>query len=168
MVHADRRDHAGQWFFDRVGGVEPSAEADFQQQGVGRVLREHNECGCGLDLEHGDRRAGVRPLAALQRILQFVVADENAATGAAEPNTFVEPHQIGRGVGVDAQTRRFQRRAQIGDRRTLAVGAGDMDHRRQFSLGMVEPFEQPVDAIEVEIDAARMQGRDPRDHFAER
>jgi len=31
----------------------------------------------------------------LQRITQFVVADENAAAGAAEAEAFVDPHQRG-------------------------------------------------------------------------
>ena len=84
VVHADRRDHARQRLFDRVGGVEPPAEADFQQQRIGRILREHAERGRGLDLEHRDRRAVIGLFAALQRIPQFVIADEHAATGAAE------------------------------------------------------------------------------------
>ena len=99
---------------------------------------------------------------------EFVVADEHAAAGAAEAKAFVDPHQIGRGIGVDAQARRFQDRAQIGDRRTLAVGAGDVDDRRQFAFGMIEPLQQPMHPLEAEIDPLRMQRRQPRDQFAER
>ena len=69
---------------------------------------------------------------------------------------------------MDAQARRFQDRAQISDRRALAVGAGDVDHRRQLALGMIEPLQQPVHPIQAEIDALRMQRRQPRDQFFER
>ena len=62
------------------------------------------------------------------------VADQLAAADGAEPVAFVEPHQIGRGEDVHPQARCFEDRAQICDRRALAVGAGDMDHRRQLAL----------------------------------
>src|SRR6201999_1699830 len=77
-------------------------------------------------------------------------------------------HQIGRSIGVDAKAGGFQDCAQIRDRRSLAVGAGDMDHRRDLFLGVTEPLQYPMHAIEAEIDALRMQGTKPRDHIAER
>ena len=40
---------------DHVGGVEPAAEADFEQQHVGRMAREQQERRRRGDLEHGDR-----------------------------------------------------------------------------------------------------------------
>ena len=51
------------------------------------LLREQAEGRRGLDLEHGDRLAGVGPLATLQRVRQLVVADEHAAARAAEANS---------------------------------------------------------------------------------
>ena len=52
---------------DDVGRVEPAAEADLEQRAVGRRLGHGEEGGGGGDLEEGDRRAGVRRLAALER-----------------------------------------------------------------------------------------------------
>ena len=49
---------------------------------------------------------------------------------------------------MNAKARRLQQRAQISHRRALAVGAGDMDHRRQLAFGMAEPFQQALDALE--------------------
>ena len=69
---------------------------------------------------------------------------------------------------MNAQARRFQNRAQIGDGRTLAISAGDMDHRRQFAFGMIEPLQQALHAVETEIDLVRMQSGQPRDQFAQR
>ena len=66
----------------------------------------------------------------------------------ANPEAFVEADQMRRRVGVHALSRGFQDRAQEGDRRALAVGAGNMNDRRQFSLGMVERGKQSLHAIE--------------------
>ena len=81
VVHADRRDHGRQRRVDHVGGVQPSAKADFQQHHVGRMLREQAKGRRGLDLENGDRRAGIGPLAMFERRAQFVIADQHAAAG---------------------------------------------------------------------------------------
>ena len=135
---------------------------------IGRMLREQAERRRGFDFENGDRRAGIGALAMFERRAQFVVADQSAAAGPAEAEAFVDPHQIRRGVDVDAQAGRFQDRAQIGDRRTLAIGAGDMNHRRQPAFGMIEPLQQPMHPLQTEIDPLRMQRGQPRDQFAER
>ena len=168
MIHADGGDHGRQRRLDHIGGVEPAAETDFQQHHIGRMLREQTKCRRGFDFENRDRRAGIGPLAMFQHPAQFIVADQRAAAAAAEPKAFVDPHQIGRGIGVDAQARGFQDRPQIGDGRALAVGAGDMNHRRQLALGMIQPLQQPMHPLEIEIDAFGMQGGQPRDQFTER
>ena len=63
MIDRHRRDHAGERLLDHVGGVEPAAEADFEQQHVGRMAREQQKRRRGLDLEHRDRLAGIDALA---------------------------------------------------------------------------------------------------------
>ena len=83
VIHADRRDHGRQRRVDHIGGIEPSAEADFEQHDIGRMLREQAERRRGLDLENRDRLAGVGALAMFERRAQFVVADQHAA--AARP-----------------------------------------------------------------------------------
>ena len=64
---------------------------------------------------------------------------------------------------MHAFSRGFQDRAQEGDGRALAVGAGDVDDRRQFALGMIERAEQPLDAPERQVDALGMQRDQPRE-----
>ena len=64
---------------DDIGGVEPPAEPDLQQHDIGRMLREQAERRRGLDLEKGDRLAGIDLLALLQRRAQLVVVDQLAA-----------------------------------------------------------------------------------------
>ena len=103
-----------------------------------------------------------------QRGAQFVIAGQDTAAGSAEPKAFIDSHQIGRGIDVNTQGRGFQNRPQIGHRRALAVGAGDVNDRRQPAFGVIEPLQQPMHPLEVEIDARRMQCGQPRYQFAER
>src|SRR6478609_3159538 len=126
------------------------------------------KCSRRLELEHGGRLAGIDALDLFQRRAQLVVTDQHAAPDAAEPEAFVDANEIGRRVGVDAQVSCLQRRAQISERRALAVGTGDVDHRRQLALGMTEPLEQAVHPLQPEIDAFLMQGRQPPDQLVER
>ena len=127
----DRRQHRQPRLLDHVGRVEPPAEADLQQQDVGRRAGEGEECGSGGDLEEGDRLAAVGPLAFLEERRR---ASSSSISSPASADALVEAHQMGRGVDMHALARRLQHGAQIGDDRALAVGAGDMDDRRQAAL----------------------------------
>ena len=128
------------------------------------MLREQAKRRRGLCLEKCEGRAGIDAFAMFERHAQFIIADENATDAKA----FVDPHQIRRGIGMDSQARRFQDRAQICERRTLAIGAGDVDHRRQLAFGMIEPIQQKLYAVEAEIDPLGMQRGQPRDQPIER
>src|ERR1700736_6190893 len=132
------------------------------------MLRKQPKRRSGLDFKDGDRRTCIGLLTMFERATQFVVIDERAAADLAEPKTFVDPHQGGRGIDVDAQTSRLKDRPQIRNRRPLAIGAGDVNDRRQSALGMVEPFQQPMHPRKIEVDALGMQRRQPRDQFIER
>ena len=59
-------------------------------------------------------------------------------------------------------------RAQVGDCRAFAVGAGDMNDRRQPAFGMIEPFQDAPHPVEREIDLFRMKLRQPRDVVVKR
>ncbi len=67
---------------------------------------------------------------------------------------------------MNAQAGGCQNRAQVCDRRTLAIGAGDMNDRRQLALGMVEPLQQPLHPLQTKIDTPGVQRGQPRHHFA--
>ena len=53
------------------------------------------------------------------------------AVGAGERDALVEAHEMRRGVDVDALAGGLEHRLQVGGDRALAVGAGDVDDRRQ-------------------------------------
>ena len=72
-------DDARQRAFDDIGGVEPAAEPDFEQQYVCGVAREQQKRRGGLDLEHRDRRVAVLALAFGERRGKLGIADKLAA-----------------------------------------------------------------------------------------
>jgi len=53
---------------------------------------------------------------------------------------------------MDAIARRFGHGTQVGDQRALAVGAGDMDDRRQLLVRRTQLIEQALDPLQTEID----------------
>ena len=116
MIHRNRRDDAGKRPLDHIGGVEPPAEADFEQQIVGGLAREQHEGRRSLDLEQRDRRVAIGALAFGERIGKLLIRDQHAAARGAEPEALVHAHQIGRGVDVHALARGFEHRAQERDR----------------------------------------------------
>ena len=69
---------------------------------------------------------------------------------------------------MDALARRFEDRAHESNGGAFAVGAGDMDHRRQAPLGVIERGEKALDAVERKIDTLGMQRQEPRQHGVER
>ena len=157
MVHRHRRDHAGERLRHHVGGVEAAAEADLQQQHVGRALGEEVEGGGRCHLEEGDGRPVVDPLAMLQRGGELGLVHEAAAAFGAEPDALVEAHEMGRGVDVDALAGRLQHRAHEGDGGALAVGAADVDHRRDAVLRPAELLQQGLDPLQREVDLLGME-----------
>src|SRR5262249_46046046 len=80
---------------------------------------------------------------------------------AGEADALVEMHQVRRGVDMDLEPLCLQHRAREGTGRTLAVGAGDMDDRRQPVLRIAKVGEKTLDAVENEIDPLRRKGRKP-------
>ena len=168
MIHRQACNHARQRAFDDVGGVEPAAEADFEENDIGRMPREQQKRRGRLHLEHRDRGIAVLGFAICQRSGERIVVDVAAAARLPDAEALVETHQVGRGVDMHALFRRLEDGAHEGDGRTFAVGAGDMNHRRQLPLGMAERRQEPLDAIEREVDPLRMQRQQPRMNRADR
>ena len=96
MIERDRRDDVEHGALNDVGRIEPSAEADFQQQHVGRVLGEGEKRRRGGDLELGDVVAAVRRLRACQHIDQRLFADRRRlAARPCELDALVETYEVG-------------------------------------------------------------------------
>src|SRR6478736_5951269 len=65
--------------------------------------------------------------------------------------------EVGRGVDMHALTQRLGDGSDEGDQRSLAIGAGDMDHWGQLALWMPEACEQALDAPKRQVDGLRVQ-----------
>ena len=163
MVEGYWRDDAGERLGHHVGGVEPAAKPDLEQQDVGRMAGEQHQRRGGLYFKDGDRRIAVGLLAGFQCAGEVVIGHEHAATYPTEPEAFVQVDQIGRGVDMHPSPGRFKHRAHERDGRSFAVGAGHMDDRRQALFRMAQPVEHMPHAIEREIDALGMQRQQPRE-----
>ena len=146
MIERKGGDRRNQRPLDNVGRIEPSAEADLEDAGIGGRAREREDRGRGGDLEEAglDAAAGVQDLG--KQLFQAFVVDQ--LTG--DPDPLVEPDQVRAGEGVDLVSRRFERGAEKRNGRALAIGPGDVEHRRQPILRPSEPIEKDADAIETE------------------
>ena len=69
----------------------------------------------------------------------------------------MEAGEVGGGVDVHAAAGALEAGAEHRHHRALAVGAGDVDDRRQAALGVAEGGEQPLDAGEDEVDDLGVQ-----------
>ena len=142
---------------DDVGRVEPAAEADLDDARVGGRAREGEEGGRGGDLEE----AGLDAVARVEDLGEQGGEDARRRSAAGEADALVEADEMRAGKGVDPVARRLDRGAQEGAGRALAVGAGDMEDRRQPILRPAEPVEQGGDPLEPEPVAARRKERQP-------
>jgi len=87
-----------------------------------------------------------------QRVGKDRILDQFAATALdADAVALVPVDQMWRGVDVDALAGGLEQCPAKGGDRSLAVGAGDMDHRRQFFVRIAQNFQQPGDAVERQI-----------------
>ncbi len=94
-----------------IGSVEPSAETGFQQHDIGLVLREQTKRRRCLHFENRDGVARIDLFAVLQHPAQLGIISQAATALLADAEAFVDPHQIGRGIDVDAQAGGLKDRA---------------------------------------------------------
>jgi hypothetical protein len=88
---------------------------------------------------------------------QLLVLDQPPGKADA----LVEADEVRAGIGMDLEPRRLQRRAQEGTGRALAVGAGDMQHRREGAMRIAELSEQIGNPLKPQYVAPRRQARQP-------
>ncbi len=134
MIERDPRHRRGVRPVEDVGRVEPAAQTDLDQSGVGRNAREGQQSQRRRHLERCDRPIVGRLLRLVDQRHQRIVVDQPPR----QADAFVEPHQMRRGIDVAAIAGGLQKGAQKGDGRALAVGAGDMEDRRQAAFRMAQ------------------------------
>ena len=77
--------------------------------------------------------------------------------GPGQHDALMEMDEMGRGIDMHAFAERLGDGAGESEERAFAVGAGDMQHRRQLLLGMTECGEQALDPPERQVDRLRME-----------
>ena len=154
--HADRRRHRG-------GGVEAPAEPDLEHRHVGPGPGQHQQPERGDLLEE-------RQLVAARRDHRRVGVDHGGLVGehAVDGEPLAQRRQVRRAVHADPGPRRPGHRGDQRRRRALAVGAGDVDHRAERTLGVTERRQHRRDAVEPEHDAAAASGVQPRQDLSVR
>ena len=157
VIHPDGGDDAGQRLLDHIGRIQPSAKPDFQQHDIRRMPREQIKRRSRLDFEDRDGFACIDAFAMIERVAQLVIGHKNAAADLAEAEALVETHQMRRRIGVNAQARCLQNGAEKRHGRSLAVGPGNMNDRRDTSFGMIETLKNAPHPVEREIDPLGMK-----------
>jgi hypothetical protein len=130
---------------DQVGGVPPAEQTDLDHGHVHGHVGEPAERGGGHRLEVAGPHAGEHLEFGDSTDLfgELLVADRFTVARDA----LVDPFEVWAGVGAHGEALRHQ---QLGDhlhRRPLAVGAGDMDHRRR-EMGIAHGSGQARDRLE--------------------
>src|SRR5665213_133568 len=157
MIQADRRDDGHRRFCDHIRRVVFAAEPYFQHQRIRRMTGEGEKCSGCRDFKESNGLARVGALAIVQGRGEFVLADDSAR----KPDAFVEVDKMRRRIDVHLQTLRFEDRATECAGRAFAVRSRHMDDRRHFPLGMTKRREQPLDAIQNQVDALGMECQKP-------
>jgi hypothetical protein len=127
VVQAEAGDSAHQRPFDHVGRVEPTAQSDFDDAGVGGGASKGEEGHRSGHLEEArfDFIARVEHFG--EQSGEEIILDQLAG----EADAFVEPHQVRAGENMTGEARRLDCGAEEGAGRAFAVGAGDVKHRRK-------------------------------------
>jgi hypothetical protein len=157
VIHRHRGDDRQRRPRDHVGGVEPPAKPHLEQRVIRPRARHGEDRSTGGDLEIGNRHAAIGSLAFIQNRRQVILGNERAR----QPDTFVEARQMRRGIGVTGLSRRLDPCADHGQCAALAIGAGNMDHRRQPVLRIAQRVQQPPHAVERQVDDLGVQRHHP-------
>ena len=163
VVEADAGNPGDQRPVDDIGRIEPPAEPDFEHHRIRRRVGKGEHRGGGVDLEQAaaDQVIGIEY--AGHDIAQPGIADQCPR----QPDALVVADEVRTREDVHPVPRRFHSRAQEGAGRSLAVGPGDMEHRRQPILRATDRIEQGADAVEPDLVVVGILRRLPRDQRRE-
>src|SRR5262245_52626801 len=83
---------------------------------------------------------------------------------AGDANSFMKFHEVRGCIAMDLESSCFHRRAQIGQGRAFAVGASNMNDRRQLGFRMIKACENPLHTNKIEIDDLWMKREQAREN----
>ena len=94
-----------------------------------------------------DLQAGQRIKGTVQPVQHARIVDDLAG----QPDAFIEPHQMGRSEDMHLEARRLGHGAHESRGRTFAIGAGDVNDRRQPVLWTTQCLERRLDPSERQL-----------------
>ena len=155
VVEADVGHH-GHLAVDHVGAVPPSSQSHLDHGHVDRFVGEPGQGGRGEQLEPGRALLHHRldPRQGLELLDEGQVVDGLPVAGEA----LVDPAEVGAGVGADGEALSAQQGRGHGRRRSLAVGAGDVE-RRVGLLRIPQQLHEGPHAVEGGQRPPRRHGR---------
>ena len=154
MVDRHRGDDGKGRFFHDICRIQPPAKPDLQQGVIRRGARKRKEGGAGRDLEKRDLVGAVGLHAFVQKRGQRGFGNQLPR----QPDAFVEPCQMRRGIGVNALASLFHACADHRLGGPLAIGPGDVDHRGQIAFGVSKRRQKAVHAVKRQVDDLGVQG----------
>jgi hypothetical protein len=153
VIQTHRLDHRHGGVQHHIGGVIGAAQSHFQHHRIGGIAGESQEHRRRGDLEKGDLAALIDLFHLFQQRHQPFFGDQFAG----DADALMEFDQMRRGMDMHPQALRFQHGAGKGAHTAFAIGAGDMDHRRQAVLRITQRGEQAKDAVQRQIDLFGVQ-----------
>src|SRR5437764_11149058 len=102
MIERNRCKHRCERPFDHVGGIEPAAEPHFKQQEIGRMTREQDESGCGLDFKDSDRRTGVGRFTLDQDSTELLIRNKYPAACPAQSIALIQTNEMRGSIDMHA------------------------------------------------------------------
>ena len=155
MIEIDGRDHAHDGR-DRVGGVEPAAEPDFDDGDFDLRTPEQLERHRRGDLEEGrlhlEAAVGAQAFDGVAQVRDGGEERVPLHGPAVDDEPLRKVDQMRRGVPRRPMSGGAQRGVHHRRDRALAVGAGDV-HRSEAALGVAEPGDERGNVAEAEFDA---------------
>ena len=157
MVQRHRGDDGQRRAVDHIGGIQPPAKTHLKQREIRRGARKREEGRAGGDLEKRDLIGAIGRHAFIQKCGQRGFRNQLPR----QPDALMKPRQMRRGIGMNLCPPRLQPGADHRLRAALAIGARNMDHRRQGPLGVAQHRQKPMHPVHRQVDDLRMQRHHP-------
>ena len=146
VIDAECSNAAHQRVGDHVGRIQPAAKADFENAGIGRRAGKGEESRRRGNFEEAG--ADCFALCHVQHFAQQFGQQVVGNQGSGDADAFVETAQVRAGEDVYGLACGLERGAQERAGRSLAVGSGNMEYRRQCGFGMAKVHAQVADDVE--------------------
>ena len=139
MIKRDWRDHGCRRGIKHIGCVHPTTQSGFKDQHIGGNARKGKKCRSLRNFKEGNGIAVINGFDFFEQVTKRLFG--NLRTG--NDNTFVKTHKMRGCRAMNPKACGLINRAQISLGGPLAVGAGQMNDRRQTQVRITKLFKKP-------------------------